>query len=56
MSERSDDLVPLEEVISELKRIAKDTRQESWSDEDAQDWYISGIKDSAHLLMLKWRE
>lgn len=40
----------------DLLRLARELQEERWADRDAQDWYISGIKDSAHLLMLKWTD
>ena len=27
---------------------------ERWENIDAQNWYVNGVNDSAHLLMLKW--
>ena len=57
MSESNDDcLVSFDEIVKELKRIAKDTRKEEWPDSEAQHWYVSGIRDSVHLLRLTWKE
>jgi hypothetical protein len=41
-------------LSNDLLRLAKEIQYETWKDQDAQNWYIAGIKDSAHLTMLKW--
>lgn len=38
----------------DLIRLAKELSYEQWKDQDAQTWYIAGVHDSAHLMMLKW--
>lgn len=53
---QDDSAVPIRDIIKELLRIAREIDSEEWADEDAQTWYLSGIKDSAHLLMLKWKD
>jgi len=40
-------------LSSDLLRLAKEIQYETWKDQDAQNWYIAGIKDSVHLTMLK---
>jgi hypothetical protein len=44
----------IKRLSSDLLSLAKDLNSEIWKDKNAQDWYISGVQDSAHLLMLKW--
>lgn len=48
----------VDEAISRLSRdllkLARELQYERWTDRDAQDWYIAGMHDSAHLMMLKW--
>lgn len=51
-----DNAIPITDVLRELLRLARELSKEEWPDEDAQAWYISGVKDSAHLLMLKWKD
>lgn len=41
-------------LSSDLLRLARELQYEQWADQDAQNWYIAGVKDSAHLTMLKW--
>lgn len=48
----------LDEAITRLSedllKLAREIQYEQWADQDAQNWYIAGINDSAHLTMLKW--
>jgi hypothetical protein len=41
-------------LSKDLLKLAREIQYEQWTDQDAQDWYVAGIKDSAHLTMLKW--
>ncbi len=41
-------------LSKDLIRLATELSEERWPDKDAQMWYIKGIRDSAHLMILKW--
>ncbi len=41
-------------LSKDLLRLARELQEERWENSDAQDWYVNGVNDSAHLLMLKW--
>lgn len=48
----------VDEVITRLSNdllcLALEVEYEEWKNQDAQDWYIAGLRDSAHLTMLNW--
>jgi hypothetical protein len=33
---------------------ASDIQDEDWPNKDAQKWYLQGVRDVAHLMILKW--
>lgn len=37
-----------------ILRWASDIQDEQWPDTDAQKWYLQGVRDVAHLMILKW--
>lgn len=41
-------------LSKDLLRLARELQAERWENIDAQNWYVNGVNDSAHLLMLKW--
>ena len=41
-------------LSKDLLRLARKLQAERWENIDAQIWYVNGVNDSAHLLMLKW--
>lgn len=41
-------------LSKDMMRMADEIASEEWPDKDAQTWYIKGVKDAAHLLILKW--
>ena len=41
-------------LSKDLLRLAIELQAERWENIDAQNWYVNGVNDSAHLLMLKW--
>lgn len=37
-----------------ILRWASDIQDEDWPNKDAQKWYLQGVRDVAHLMILKW--
>ena len=47
-------LVTIGMLSEDLIRLASEITDEDWPDISAQKWYVKGIRDCAHLLILKW--
>ena len=41
-------------LSKDLIRLAREIKEEEWPDKAAQKWYIKGVRDCAHLMILKW--
>ena len=46
--------VTIGSMSKDLTAFADEIAEEDWPDKEAQKWYIKGVRDVAHLMILKW--